>query len=43
MVLQRESNQSGPYPKLNFINKFYLYNGLSKFNEKNENFWKNMD
>lgn len=43
MVQQKESIQNGPYPKLNFINKFFLYNGLSKFNEQHEIFYKSMD
>ena len=33
----------GPYPKINFINKFFLYNGLNKQGENSEIFWKSMD
>ena len=45
MVLskERESTLDAPYPKLKFINRFYLYTGMSKYFEDNELFWKSMD
>lgn len=43
MVEKKDLADSGPYSKLKFINKFYLYNGLSKFSQENEIFWKSME
>lgn len=39
MVERKDKNDSGPYPKLKFINKFYLYTGLSKYLETDEMFF----
>ena len=42
MIKQKEK-RVGPYQKLTFINKFFLYAGLGKFNQEKDLFQKNME
>ncbi|CDW87967.1 tbc domain-containing protein [Stylonychia lemnae] len=43
LIEQKDQNDKGPYPKLNFINKFFLYTGLCKYYEQKELGWKTME
>ncbi len=43
LIEQKVLNDRGPYPKLQFINKFFLYSGLCKYYEQKDLLWKSME
>lgn len=39
----KDQQEKGPYPRLQFVNKFFLYSGLCKFYEEKEVEWKTIE